>query len=216
MAGITFIAKNPSIGEKLMGKLQELIEQIKTLEKELYEELQKRQEEFFYKIQGRKVRFEQTVRRHHKTLATGFFAYLLQARLLNILTIPFIWVGLFPALFMDAFASFFQTICFPVYQIPKVRRREYIVIDRHSLAYLNIIEKVNCMYCSYFNGLIAYVHEIAARTEQHWCPIKHARRANSFHSRYNKFLEYGDGDNYRERFGNIRNNFKDLAEKDDD
>ena len=163
-----------------MGKLQELIEQIKTLEKELYEELQKRQEEFFYKIQGRKVRFEQAVRRHHKTLATGFFAYIFQARLRNILTIPFIWVGLIPALLMDGFASLFQTICFPVYQIPKVRRREYIVIDRHSLAYLNIIEKVNCMYCSYFNGLIAYVHEIAARTEQHWCPIKHARRANSF------------------------------------
>jgi len=194
-----------------MGKLQELIEQIKTLEKELYEELQKKQAEFFYNIQGKKVRFEQAARRHHKTLAPGFLTYLLHARLRNVLTVPFIWAGLPPALLLDAVASFFQTVCFPVYQIPKVRRSKYIVIDRHSLAYLNIIEKINCVYCGYFNGLIAYVREIAARTEQHWCPIKHARRTDSLHSRYTKFLEYGDGDNYRERFNDIRHDYDDLT-----
>ena len=199
-----------------MKKLQELIEQIKSLEKELYEELQKKQEEFFYKIQGKKVRFERAVRRHHKTLATGYFDYLLQARLRNLLTVPLIWAGMFPALLMDAVVSLFQATCFPVYGIPKVRRSKYIVIDRHSLAYLNIIEKINCVYCGYFNGLIAYVQEIAARTEQHWCPIKHARRGDSFHSRYNKFIEYGDGDNYRERFRNIRSDFSDLAKENND
>ena len=198
-----------------MGKLQELIEQIKNLEKELYEELQKRQEKFYYQIQGKKVRFEKAVRRHHKALSTGFFAYLFQARLRNMLTVPFIWAGMAPAVFLDVVVSIFQTVCFPIYQIPKVRRSNYIVIDRHSLAYLNIIEKINCVYCGYFNGLIAYVHEISARTEQHWCPIKHARRTDHFHSRYSKFLEFGDGDNYRERFNEVRNDFKDLDEKTD-
>ena len=71
MAGIVFYQANHN-PERKMKKLQELIEQIKALEKELYEELQKKQEEFFYKIQGKKVRFERAVRRHHKTLATGF------------------------------------------------------------------------------------------------------------------------------------------------
>ena len=35
---------------------------------------------------------------------------------------------------------------------------------------------INCIYRSYANGLCSYVTEVAARTEQHWCPIKHARR----------------------------------------
>jgi hypothetical protein len=66
------------------------------------------------------------------------------------------------------------------------------------------------MYCSYGNGLLAYVVEIAGRTEQHWCPIKHARRVQHTHDRYSHFLPYGDGKAYRERVDQIRNDFKDL------
>ena len=65
-----------------------------------------------------------------------------------------------------------------------MRRRDYFVFDRHHLAYLNAIEKLNCAYCSYANGLVAYVREIAGRTEQFWCPIKHARRAIGAHAHY--------------------------------
>jgi hypothetical protein len=36
------------------------------------------------------------------------------------------------------------------------------------------IEKINCAYCSYANGAIASVREMASRTEIYWCPIKHA------------------------------------------
>ena len=64
-------------------------------------------------------------------------------------------------------------------------------MDRRKLAYLNSIEKFNCVYCEYVNGLIAYVQEIAGRTEQYWCPIKHAMRVKSMHSRYRHFLDYG-------------------------
>lgn len=197
-----------------MKNLQELIEQIKSLEKELYEELQKKQEEFFYDIQGKKVRFEKAVRYHHKTLMTKVPAYILHARLRNILTVPFIWACFPPALLMDIVLSIFQIICFPVYGIPKVKRSDYIVIDRHSLAYLNIIEKINCVYCGYFNGLIAYVQEIAARTEQYWCPIKHARRVANLHSRYRKYLEYGDGEGFKKEFQEIREDFDDLKTED--
>jgi hypothetical protein len=84
------------------------------------------------------------------------------------------------------------------------------VIDRQSLSYLNPIEKLNCVYCGYFNGLIAYVQEIAARTEQYWCPIKHARKLNILHSRYYKFLEYGDCRDYQKRLAEIRRDFNKL------
>lgn len=198
-----------------MKNLQTLIEQIKALEKELYEELQKKQDEFFYNIQGKKVRFEEAARRHHKSLMTHVPTYLLEARLRNILTIPFIWACFVPALFLDLVVTIYQALCFPIYEIPKVRRSDYVVIDRHTLAYLNIIEKVNCLYCSYFNGLIAYVQEIGARSEQYWCPIKHARRVAKLHSRYKKYLEYGDAESYRKNFDKIRSDFSDLKKKND-
>ena len=81
---------------------------------------------------------------------------------------------------------------------PGARPARYIVIDRHHLAYLNAIEKLNCVYCGYTNGVFAYVREVAARTEQYWCPIKHARRLMGAHGRYAGFGDFGDGEHYRE------------------
>jgi hypothetical protein len=49
-----------------------------------------------------------------------------------------------------------------------------------------------CVYCGYANGVIAYARKIASRTEQYWCPIKHALRIRDPHVRYAQFLEYGD------------------------
>ncbi|MFT4580172.1 MAG: hypothetical protein ACI9UO_003027 [Nitrospinales bacterium] len=85
-------------------------------------------------------------------------------------------------LFLDLVMSIYQRICFPVYGIPKVRRGDYIVIDRQYLSYLNITEQLNCIYCGYFNGVMGYTREIAGQTEQYWCPIKHARKIKALHT----------------------------------
>jgi hypothetical protein len=193
-----------------MKDIPDIIEQIKNLEKILSLEIQKKEEEFFYKIHGKKVSFEEATKQYHKTLVSGIHTYLLNASLLNILTAPVIWFCLVPSVFLDIIVTIYQVICFPVYKIPKVRRDDYIVIDRYALNYLNAMEKLNCVYCGYVNGLIAYVQEIAARTEQYWCPIKHARKIGSIHSRYNKFFEYGDGNEYRKKIETIRRDFEDL------
>jgi len=42
------------------------------------------------------------------------------------------------------------------------------------------------------------VREIAARTEQHFCPIRHAAKVPAPHSRYPHFLPYGDARAYRD------------------
>lgn len=196
--------------------LQSLIEAIKKLEQEMAQEIQKKQDEYSYKIQGKKIRFDKEIRRQHKLFATRMSLYLKDAELLNILTIPFIWSCLFPALLLDLLVSLFQAVCFPIYKIPKVKRSRYIVIDRHALSYLNGIEKLNCIYCGYFNGLIAYIMEISGRTEQYWCPIKHARRTSGFHSRYSRFLEYGDAEGYRNKVGKVRRAFEDLQTSEED
>ncbi|MEW6428772.1 MAG: hypothetical protein AB1568_12145 [Thermodesulfobacteriota bacterium] len=197
-----------------MNKLQELVEEIKHLQRELLLEIEKKEKEYSYRISGKRVYFEEATARYHKTLATTLQAYLATSPLLNILTAPVIWSCLAPAALLDLMVCLYQGVCFPVYGIPKVRRGDYIVIDRHSLRYLNPIEKINCIYCGYFNGLIAYVQEVAARTEQYWCPIKHARKLSAIHSRYHKFLDYGDHEEYLRRLEQIRRDFADLQEGD--
>jgi hypothetical protein len=193
-----------------MDKLQDLLEKINVLESELSLEIQKKEEEFSYKIHGRKVYFEEAIREQHKNLVKKIHTYIFKASLLNIITAPVIWFCLFPAVFMDLIVTVYHSICFRVYGIPRVLRNYYIVIDRHALIYLNPIEKIICIYCGYFNGLIAYIQEIAARTEQYWCPIKHARKIRNIHSRYKYFLEYGDANEYNNKIEQVRNDFDDL------
>ncbi|MEN8140673.1 MAG: hypothetical protein ABFR97_05550 [Thermodesulfobacteriota bacterium] len=193
-----------------MKAIQSIIEQIKNLEKQLSIEIQKKEDEFFYKIHGKKIDFEESTRRYHKTLATKIHTYLINAAILNILTAPFVWFCLIPLILLDIVVSTYQFICFPAYRIPKVRRNDYIIVDRYALKYLNAFEKLNCIYCGYANGMIAYIQEIAARTEQYWCPIKHARKVGRIHSRYKYFLEYGDGANYKDALETIRRDFKDI------
>ena len=193
-------------------KLHDLLEKIRQLEKELLKEIQKKEEEFLYEIRAKKVFFEREIRVRHKLFLKRIHRYLYDARILNILTAPVIWACLFPAVFMDLALTLFQTICFPIYGIPKVKRGDYIVLDRQYLAYLNPIEKMNCIYCGYFNGVTAYVREIGARTEQYWCPIKHAGKLKSVHSRYKNFFHYGDAETYRAKLNEIRNDFDDLKD----
>lgn len=194
----------------MTNRLQELLTKIKLLEEELLVELQKKEEEYYYEIRNKKVLFQREVRERNRLLAKTIRRYLGDADLLSILTTPVIWFCLFPALFLDLVVSVYQMICFPVYSIPKVKRSDYIIIDRQYLSYLNMIEKINCCYCGYFNGVIAYVQEVAGRTEQYWCPIKHARRTRASHSRYKNFLDYGNGEGFREQYSTIRRDFEDI------
>ena len=193
-----------------MNRIQSILEEMKLLEKELIIEVEKNEDEFFYKIQGKKISFEEEAKKYQKIFHVKTVSYLTNASLLNMMTFPIIWLCIIPAVFMDVSASLYQMICFPIYGIPKVKRSAYIIMDRHALQYLNIIEKMNCAYCGYVNGLIAYIQEIAARTEQYWCPIKHARKLAAMHSRYHKFVEYGDCKDYQDRLATLRKDFDDL------
>lgn len=114
-----------------------------------------------------------------------------------------------PIALLDLGMTIYQQICFRIYGIPLVKRGEYIVIDRHMLAYLNAIEKLNCVYCGYGNGVMAYGREITARTEQFWCPIKHAKRARGAHARTTKFLEYGDAEAWENELSQKRRDWGD-------
>jgi hypothetical protein len=158
------------------SKIAALAAKIQILEAELEAELAQRRAELSVGLERGRAFFEEEVLRRHRELRTRLSTYLLNARPLVVLTAPVIYVVIVPLVLLDLFVTIYQRVCFPVYGIPKVNRGDYLIFDRHHLAYLNALEKLNCAYCSYANGLIAYVREIAGRTEQYWCPIKHARR----------------------------------------
>ncbi len=130
-----------------------------------------------------------------------------------IFSAPVIYACALPFVLLDVAVAIYQSVCFPIHGIPKVRRKDYITFDRGRLAYLNTIEKAGCIYCSYTNGLLPMVTEIAARTEQYFCPIKHAHPLVHPHSRYSKFLPYGDGRAFRAKSSAVASAFNDVEEK---
>lgn len=192
------------IGSPLNERIHNILAQISALEDELHTAIAQQQTSIFFQIKGKRVEFERSVRLMHRRMKKGFFRWLVTNRPLNLITGPIIYSMIFPMLILDVCVSFYQMTCFPIYRIPKVKRSNYIVMDRQQLAYLNWIEKFHCSYCAYGAGLIAYVTEIVGRTEQYFCPIKHARKVLGSHEHYRQFLEYGDATDYHKRLEELR------------
>ncbi len=190
--------------------LDVLLERMQALEKQIMQELRKKETEFFYEVRHGKIRFTEETRARHRELVKRFTRYIRDSRVMILLTTPVIWACIVPIAFLDLAMVVYQAICFPIYGIPKVKRSEYILLDRRRLAYLNWAEKFNCEYCGYANGVLACAAEIAARTEQYWCPVKHALRMKSMHSRYRFFFDYGDAERYREQIESLRRSFEDI------
>jgi hypothetical protein len=176
--------------------IAKLLEEMRNIQEQLEEFFDEAHERFRYTLEDGRVRFSREVQLLHSRYRTGLLRYILDANLANVLTAPVIYSMIVPLVFLDICFTAYQHICFRAYGVPRVSRRDYLVIDRHKLAYLNTIEKVNCAYCSYANGLIAYAREIASRTEEYWCPIRHARRVHGAHERYPRFFAYGDAEAY--------------------
>lgn len=119
-------------------------------------------------------------------------------RFRNILAAPVLYALIIPMVFLDLSVTLYQALCFPLFGIQKSRRQDFISVSRHRLPYLNIIEKIHCVYCEYINGLLAFVTDVASKTEQYFCPIKYARKVIAAHARYDGFQEYGENINFHE------------------
>lgn len=195
-------------------RMRQLADEILNLQAELDREIGKRRREMGIHLRGKAIEFEQEILARHREMKQGIRQFLAESQLRNIMTAPIVYSLILPLLLIDLWATIYQHICFRIYGIPRVRRSRYVVIDRHKLSYLNGIEKLNCIYCGYGNGVIAYVREIAGRTEQYWCPIKHALRIPAPHDHYMEFLEYGDADGYRKQLRKFRDRLATLDNSD--
>ena len=183
--------------------LSDTLQRIRQLEKELEEEIRTKNRQIIQSYKTQKIKIAAGLREQQKKYRESLSRYIFGPRLSSVITGPIIYSMIIPITFYDLCLFFYQHICFRVYRIPIVKRADYFIIDRHHLGYLNLLEKINCVYCGYGNAVAAYGKEITARTEQYWCPIKHASRVKDPHSRYHHFFEYGDGENYRENLGDV-------------
>ncbi len=195
--------------------IDELLERMKALEAEIQAEFERKRLEFAFAIENRRIRFPLEMLNRQRLHRVGVWTYLRQSRLLVMLTAPIVYAGLPAFVLVDLFLTVYQWLCFPVYGIPRVRRSEHLVFDRAELPYLNLIERLNCAYCSYGNGVASYFREVAARTEQYWCPIKHARRLLGGHDRYAHYFEFGDAKAYREGLEQLRRQYDPGAQATD-
>ena len=185
-------------------QIAQILAQMAALEGDLRAAVQAQESKIFFQIKGKRIEFERSVTEAHRKLKKSLFRWLITDRPQNLITGPIIYAMVVPMLMLDLCVSFYQWACFPIYRIAKVRRGDYIVFDRRHLAYLNSIEKFHCTYCEYGNGLMAYISEILARTEQYFCPIKHAHKILGTHARYNRFLDYGEAEAYEAKLQEFR------------
>ena len=197
------------------SRIDDLLARITQLEREVELELSRTRAEWRYRIEAGRIRFERDVRVAHDRLKQRIPVFLRESSPLNLMSAPILYSLIAPIALLDLWISIYQALCVPIYGIARVRRSTYIVIDRHHLAYLNAVEKLNCVYCAYANGVLAYVREVAGRTEQYWCPIRHAKRVQAPHSHYREFVDYGDGEGYHRELPVQRAKLKGTRSTDD-
>jgi hypothetical protein len=185
-------------------KIREMLDEIEEMKKNLAEEIEKQEEKITYEIKDGYVRFENEVLEKQKENMKNLLAWFRDIPLLHLLSSPIIYAMVIPAVIFDLVLFIYQQVIFRIYKFKFIKRSDYIIYDHQYLGYLNSIEKLNCLYCSYFNGLMQYAAAIASRTELYFCPIKHAKKIAYEHEHYVKYFEYGEGDAYQLKLKELR------------
>ncbi len=179
--------------------IREILAKIESLNTDLKEEYERLATKYGFHLQKKKVIFLEEFRRRNKSYKLPSWKYVIPTSIRHLLSIPFIYGVFIPAVLFDISITIYQWITFPLYHIPRVKRSEFFIYERRFLDYLNLVQKINCLYCSYFNGLAAYTVEIGSRTERYWCPIKSAHKPKFSHGWYRDFADYGSPEAWNEK-----------------
>jgi len=188
----------------MSDKIKEIIEEIEAMKVKLGEEIAQQEKDISYEIQNGYVQFEKEVLDKQKENMKNLLAWFRDIPLLHLLASPLVYAMVIPAILFDIILFIYQQVIFRIFKFKFIERSDYIRFDRQYLGYLNLIEKLNCMYCSYFNGLMQYAAAIAGRTELYFCPIKHAKKVAYEHDYNDEFFRYGDEDEYQKKLEALR------------
>jgi hypothetical protein len=203
---INFNEEINALFERLMAGRDKKLENFEEMKANVVAKLDKEIERLYVKkdLIANMWANRETLRLQRSSVLRNIMNNSLWMNLKYIISIPFIYSIIVPALFLHIIVEIYHRIAFRLYDIPRVKAQDYFVFDRSMLPYLNYWERFNCFYCSYFNCLISYVKEIAGRTERYWCPIKHSKQLKDPHSNYDTFVDYDDGETLRKTWDDIR------------
>lgn len=193
----------------MKSKIENLLHEIKQKKEELYLEYNKLMEKYGYVIEKWKISFTEEIKKRNKFYKISILESIFSAKVREVLSMPFIYAMIIPAVILDLFLFMYQNTAIRLYKIPLVKRSDYIVFDRKELDYLNLVQKINCLYCSYVNWLFSYAVEVAWRTEKYWCPIKYAKRNKWWHDWEEYFADYWDPEWFKNTFCSLEE-FKNL------
>ena len=192
----------------MSDKIRKMIEEIEAMKVKLGEEIAQQEKDISYEIQNGYVRFEKEVLDKQKENMKNLLAWFRDIPLLHLLASPLVYTMVIPAILFDIILFIYQQVIFRIFKFKFIKRSDYIRFDRQYLGYLNLIEKLNCMYCSYFNGLMQYASAVAGRTELYFCPIKHAKKVAYQHDYDDAFFRYGDEEEYQKKLEALRKKFQ--------
>lgn len=187
-------------------KIKELLDEIEEMKLKLAEEIDKQESHISYQIKNGYVTFEKEVMAKQKENMQHLISWFREVPLIHLLSSPIIYAMIIPAVLLDIILFIYQQTIFRIYKFKMIKRSDYMLFDHQYLGYLNPIEKLNCLYCSYFNGLMLYASAIAGRTELYFCPIKHAKKVVAQHEFYDAFLSYGDEEEFQKKLQELREN----------
>ena len=197
----------------MKSRINQILDEIDKKKQDLKKEYSRLMEKYDFSFIKWKIVFSEKTRELNKRLKKSIFETIFTAQIREIISIPFIYSMIIPAFFMDIMLFIYQQTAFRLYWIPLVKRKDYIVYDRRQLDYLNWLQKINCIYCSYFNWLMSYSVEVAGRTEKYWCPIKNAQKTMWWHNWEKYFADYWDAEGFKETFCKTDEYFKELKKK---
>lgn len=108
-------------------------------------------------------------------------------------SMPFIYGMIVPISFLDLSVQIYQAVCFRLYGIELVNRKQYVVCSPRGRAALTWLDRFNCWYCAYANGVFNFARAVAGETEKYWCPIRHLAKPDFKEPAHHKdFVQDGD------------------------
>lgn len=197
----------------MKSKISQILADIRSKQEELKQEYLELMSNYWFSFNLWKIVFNKDKKIENKKYKKKILDTIFSTQIREILAIPFIYSMFVPTLILDFFLLIYQNVAFRLYNIPFVKRNEYITYDRKELDYLNIIQKTNCLYCSYVNWLFSYAVEIAWRTERYWCPIKSAKKMKWWHDWQEYFADYWSPEWFKEAFFDIESKVECFQKK---
>ena len=137
----------------MKSTISRILQEIENKRKELAEEYERIKKKYNFEYIKWKITFSKEQKLENKKKKRSFWQTTKSTTFREYLSIPFIYSMMIPAVILDLFLFMYQQTAMRLYRIPLVKRSDYITLERKHLDYLNWVEKLNCIYCSYGNSL---------------------------------------------------------------